>query len=54
MLSTTCTGVRLNSLMTVDHLLKTMVEKNASDLHLIAGLRPGFRIHGEMVPFEQA
>jgi twitching motility protein PilT len=40
--------------MTVDALLKAMVEKKASDLHLIAGLRPGLRIHGEIVPLEEA
>ena len=36
--------------MTLDELLKTMVERKASDLHLIAGLRPGLRIQGEMTP----
>ncbi len=30
-----------------------MVERKASDLHLIAGLRPGLRIQGEMVPFAE-
>jgi len=30
-----------------------MVEKKASDLHLIAGLRPGLRIQGEMVPLQE-
>lgn len=40
--------------MTIDALLKTMVEKKASDLHLLAGLRPGFRIHGEIVPLQAA
>ena len=40
--------------MTLDDLLKTMVEKKASDLHLIAGLHPGFRIQGEIVPFQEA
>jgi len=40
--------------MTLDDLLKTMVEAKASDLHLIAGLRPGLRIQGEMVPLHEA
>ena len=31
-----------------------MVEKKASDLHLIAGLRPGLRIQGELVPLPEA
>ncbi len=38
--------------MTFNELLKLMVEKKASDLHLIAGLHPAFRLHGELVPFE--
>lgn len=29
-----------------------MAEKKASDLHLVAGLRPAFRIHGELVPLD--
>lgn len=33
-------------------LLKLMVERGASDLHLISGLPPAFRIHGELVPVE--
>jgi twitching motility protein PilT len=33
-------------------LLCRMVERGASDLHLIAGLPPAFRIHGELVPVE--
>ena len=40
--------------MTLDDLLKTMVEKKASDLHLIAGLHPGLRIHGDLVPLQEA
>jgi len=38
--------------MTFNELLKRMVEKNASDLHLIAGLPPAFRVHGELVPVD--
>lgn len=30
-----------------------MVEKKASDLHLVAGLRPGLRIQGELAPLEE-
>jgi twitching motility protein PilT len=40
---------RGQSSMTLDDLLKSMVERKASDLHLIAGLPPGFRVQGEMV-----
>ncbi len=40
--------------MTLDDFLKIMVEKKASDLHLIAGLRPGFRIQGKIVPLQEA
>ena len=40
--------------MIFNDLLHRMVEKNASDLHLIAGLPPAFRIHGELVPVEGA
>jgi twitching motility protein PilT len=40
--------------MLLNDLLKTMVERKASDLHLIAGLRPGLRILGELVPFQDA
>lgn len=38
--------------MQFNDLLKLMVEKKASDLHVVAGLRPAFRIRGELVPFE--
>ncbi len=34
--------------MTIDELLRLMVEKKASDLHLISGLQPALRIHGEL------
>jgi twitching motility protein PilT len=40
--------------MTLDDLLKTTVERKASDLHLIAGLQPALRIHGAMVPLPEA
>jgi twitching motility protein PilT len=40
--------------MTLDDLLKIMVERKASDLHLIAGLRPGLRIQGDLVPLQEA
>lgn len=33
----------------IDTLLKTMVNRNASDLHLTSGLRPYLREHGEMI-----
>jgi twitching motility protein PilT len=38
--------------MTFNDLLKIMIERKASDLHLIAGLKPALRIHGELVPVE--
>jgi twitching motility protein PilT len=40
--------------MTLDDLLKTTVERKASDLHLTAGLQPALRIQGEMVPLHEA
>ena len=36
--------------MTFNDLLKRMVERKASDLHLIAGLHPALRVHGELEP----
>jgi twitching motility protein PilT len=36
--------------MTFNDLLKLMVERKASDLHLIAGLHPALRVQGELVP----
>lgn len=36
----------------INDLLKKMIEIKASDLHLVAGLHPAFRIHGELVPDE--
>ena len=40
--------------MTFNELLHRMVETKASDLHLIAGLPPAFRVHGELAPVEGA
>jgi len=40
--------------MSLNELLKIMVQRKASDLHLIAGLRPGLRILGELVPLGEA
>lgn len=39
--------------MTFNGLLKLMVERKASDLHLIAGLYPAVRIDGELVPLTE-
>ncbi len=36
--------------MTFNDLLQRMVERNASDLHLIAGLPPALRVQGELEP----
>ena len=38
--------------MTFNDLLQRMIERKASDLHLIAGLHPALRIHGELLPQE--
>jgi twitching motility protein PilT len=38
--------------MTFNDLLKRMIERKASDLHLIAGLHPALRVHGELVPLD--
>lgn len=40
--------------MTMDAMLSYLVEKGGSDLHLIAGLPPSIRLHGEIVPIEGA
>jgi Tfp pilus assembly pilus retraction ATPase PilT len=40
--------------VTFQDLLKSMVERRASDLHLIAGLKPALRIRGELVPLTEA
>lgn len=39
--------IKLNS---VDELLRCTVEKNGSDLHLVAGTSPCIRINGELLP----
>jgi twitching motility protein PilT len=36
----------------IDELFRRMVECGASDLHMTSGLRPCFRLHGEIVPIE--
>ena len=38
----------------IDELLKAMVERKASDLHLAVGSPPTYRIHGSLVPVEDA
>ena len=37
---------------TIDKLFETMVEKNASDLHVTSGAPPILRLHGNMMPLE--
>jgi twitching motility protein PilT len=37
---------------TIDSLLHYLVEKGGSDLHILAGLRPAIRLHGELVAVE--
>ena len=39
--------------MTLDDLLKVMVETGASDLHLIAGQYPAMRVGGELYPYDK-
>lgn len=39
--------------LNIDNLLRLAIEKNASDLHLSAGLVPMLRVDGELVPIEQ-
>jgi twitching motility protein PilT len=38
--------------MTMDEMLNYLVKQGGSDLHLIAGLPPSIRLHGEIVPIE--
>jgi twitching motility protein PilT len=40
--------------MRLEDMLKLMVDRKASDLHLIPGLPPGLRVHGELIPLESA
>lgn len=39
--------------MEINDLLRLMIEKGASDLHLVAGLPPSLRIHGDLVPYTE-
>jgi twitching motility protein PilT len=39
--------------MAFDDLLKMLVEHKGSDLHLIAGLHPAIRVHGELIPLTE-
>lgn len=38
--------------MDIKQLLKLMIDKDASDLHLIVGVLPHLRVHGELAPVE--
>jgi twitching motility protein PilT len=38
--------------MQIDHYLRSLIEKDASDLHFIAGQPPRMRKYGELTPFE--
>ena len=40
--------------MNLDNLLRTMVSKGASDLHLKAGASPNIRVNGELVPLGES
>ena len=37
----------------IDHYLRALMERNASDLHFIAGQPPRMRIYGDLKPFEE-
>jgi twitching motility protein PilT len=39
--------------MTFLNLLKLLVERQGSDLHLLAGLHPAIRVHGELLPLTE-
>jgi twitching motility protein PilT len=39
--------------MTFNEMLKIMVDRKASDLHLIAGLHPALRVRGELMPLSE-
>ena len=39
--------------MQIDHYLRSLVEKDASDLHFIAGQPPRMRVYGELAAFEE-
>ena len=39
--------------MQIDHYLRSLVEKDASDLHFIAGQPPRMRMYGELNTFEE-
>lgn len=39
-------------MINIDNVLKTAIEKDASDIHLISGIRPMLRISRELVPYE--
>jgi len=41
-----------SEVMSIDQLLKIAIERNASDLHITAGLPPMLRIDGKLVPTE--
>ncbi|MCH8332568.1 type IV pilus twitching motility protein PilT [Candidatus Sumerlaeota bacterium] len=40
--------------LTMDEMLKNLVDAGGSDLHLLAGLRPAIRLHGKLTPIEGA
>jgi len=46
-------GTQETAPLHVDDLLRTMVERDASDLHLKAGSPPGIRIDGSLVPIAE-
>ncbi len=43
---------RIQGMQGMDDLLRLMIDREASDLHIKAGSPPGLRIHGELVPVE--
>lgn len=45
--------VKRNKQMRLKKLIKAAVERDASDLHIVAGIPPSIRVHGEIVFLEQ-
>ena len=44
----------MTMILGVDELLRIMIDREASDLHIKAGSPPGLRIHGELLPLEDS
>ena len=40
-------------MVNIDKILRTAIEKDASDVHLISGIKPTLRIARELIPYEE-